>query len=177
MGSRLKTGYRLFGVTIVVAATMLSACGSRSVSSDGPTSVAASKASTPSRAAPLVSTASVPGVGSVLVDSNGFTLYYLKTDAGGSTTCMGTCAAAWPPLLLAAGASSPTGGAGVTGQLGTIQRPDGTTQVTYDGWPLYGFVKDQPGQATGQGVSDFFVVTPSGPASGPSSSGGTGPGY
>jgi predicted lipoprotein with Yx(FWY)xxD motif len=177
MGSRLKTGRRFFGVVIVAIATLLSACGNSSVSSDGSTSVAAPKVSTASGAAVVVSAASVSGVGSVLVDSNGFTLYYLKRDAGGKTTCIGTCAAAWPPLLLPAGASSATAGAGVTGQLGTIQRPDGTTQVTYNGWPLYGFVKDKPGQATGQGVSDFFVVTPSGPASSTSSSGGSGPGY
>ncbi len=177
MGSSLKTAHRFFGVAIIVIATLVSACGNSSVSSDGSSSVAASKVSTASGAAADVSAASVSGVGSVLVDSKGFTLYYLKTDAGGNSTCMGKCAAAWPPLLLPAGASSPTGGAGVTGQLGTIRRPDGTTQVTYDGWPLYGFVKDQPGQATGQGVANFFVVTPSGPASGTSSSGGSGPGY
>jgi predicted lipoprotein with Yx(FWY)xxD motif len=59
-------------------------------------------------------------------------------------------------------ATPPTGGAGVTGKLATVTDPNGKPQVTYNGWPLYFFIKDKvPGDTTGQGVAGkFFVVAP-----------------
>jgi hypothetical protein len=53
------------------------------------------------------------------------------------------------------------------GELGTITRPGGTTQVTYNGMPLYTFASDTVGNATGQGVENFYVVSPSGAGGGP----------
>src|SRR4029079_15086695 len=79
---------------------------------------------------------SVSGVGTVLVDSSGNTLYYLKSEMSGKIKCTGTCASEWPPVLGPSGASSATGGSSVTGTRGTIKRPDGGTQVTYDKLPL-----------------------------------------
>jgi len=73
--------------------------------------------------------------------------------------------------------TSATAGSGVdSSKLGTITRPDGSTQVTYNGKPLYLFASDtSAGQATGQGVAGFFAVTTSGSSgSGSSSSGGYG---
>jgi predicted lipoprotein with Yx(FWY)xxD motif len=101
--------------------------------------------------------------GSILVDQNGMTLYMFTNDTQGAGTsaCSGGCATLWPALT----ASSPTAGTGVdSSKLGTLTRSDGTTQVTYNGWPLYTYSADtQPGDATGQGFkSVWYVVAPSG---------------
>ena len=147
------------GVAATVALVVLfSACAKSSTTpASGP-----SPASGGGGTAVTVSAAAVPGVGQVLVTSQGMTLYYLKTETNGSIKCTGSCASAWPPLLLPSGTASASAGAGVTGKLGTIARPEGTTQVTYDGMPLYTFTSDSPGAASGQGVSNFYAVTASG---------------
>ena len=120
-----------------------------------------------------IDSSSVSGVGTVLVDSSGNTLYYLKSEMSGTIKCTGSCASEWPPVLLPSGANSATAGSGVTGTLGTIKRPDSGTQVTYDKLPLYTFAGDTAGQATGQGVNDFFAMPVAGP-NGSGSTGGTG---
>jgi predicted lipoprotein with Yx(FWY)xxD motif len=131
----------------------------------------ASASTTPpksSASATSVGTASTP-LGTILVDSQGRTLYLFTHDASGTSTCTGACAAAWPPLLTT---GAPTAAAGATGALlGTTARTDGTTQVTYNGHPLYRFVKDtSPGQTNGQGVVAFggswFAVTVAGDKAG-----------
>jgi predicted lipoprotein with Yx(FWY)xxD motif len=118
------------------------------------------------------------GLGSTLVDSAGRTLYLFKADVGTQSACTGACATAWPPLLVT---GQPTAGTGVTtSKLGTTTRSGGKHQVTYNGHPLYLFIKDQkPGQTTGQGVTAFgaawFALTPAGnqiPGTPPSSGGG-----
>jgi predicted lipoprotein with Yx(FWY)xxD motif len=116
-------------------------------------------------------------LGSILVDSTGRTLYLFKADSGTQSACSGACAVAWPPLLATA---KPTAGTGLTAsELGTITRSGGKQQGTYNGHPLYLFIKDQnPGQTTGQGVTAFgaawFALTPTGNqiSATPSSSGG-----
>ena len=113
-----------------------------------------------------------------LVDSDGLTLYYDNAESGGSIACTGSCAAIWPPLLLPSGVSAATAGSGVdASKFGTSDRPDGGTQVTYAGMPLYLFTGDTAGQATGQGFEGFFAVTASGArtagASGSAGSGGS----
>ena len=119
-------------------------------------------------------------LGSILVNAGGRTLYLFKADSGTMSACTGACATAWPPLL-ATGA--PIAGTGLAAsKLGTITRPGGTHQVTYNGHPLYLFIKDtKPGQTTGQGATAFgaawFALTPSGSqASAPASSSGSGGG-
>ena len=94
------------------------------------------------------------GLGKILVDGKGQTLYLFEADKGKSSTCKGSCASAWPPLTTS---GTPTAGAGVIGaKLGTIRRSDGTSEVTYNGHPLYEYVGDQaPGQTTGQGSDDY----------------------
>ncbi len=94
------------------------------------------------------------GLGHVLVDRRGRTLYLFEPDRYGQSVCYGKCAAAWPPLLTT---GSPRPGAGVqAGLLGTTKRKDGKLQVTYQGYPLYSFVKDtRPGQTSGQGLDGF----------------------
>jgi predicted lipoprotein with Yx(FWY)xxD motif len=119
-------------------------------------------------------------LGSILVNSAGRTLYLFKADVGTKSACTGACATAWPPLLAT---GKPTAGTGLTAsKLGTTTRSGGSQQVTYNGHPLYLFVKDtKAGQTTGQGVTAFgaawFALTPSGnQASAPASSSGGGGG-
>jgi len=111
----------------------------------------------------------------VLTGPNGMTLYTHAGDSATSSTCTGQCATAWPPL---ATTGQPAAGTGVTGQLGTLTRADGTTQVTYGGMPLYYWQGDtKAGDVTGNGVNGFSVATvgaaapaPSAPMAAPSSS-------
>jgi predicted lipoprotein with Yx(FWY)xxD motif len=119
-------------------------------------------------------------LGSILVDSTGRSLYLFKADVGTKSACAGACATAWPPLV---STGKPTAGTGLTAaKLGTVTRSDGNHQVTYNGHPLYLFIKDtKAGQTTGQGVTAFgaawFALTPSGDqASVPASSSGGGGG-
>ena len=104
-------------------------------------------------------------LGKILVDSRGRTLYLFEKDAHGHSTCAGTCAAYWPPLLTPAG---PTAGHNAKqALLGVIRRSNGTRQVTYAGHPLYLFVQDtKPGQTHGQDLHDFgagwYVLSPAG---------------
>jgi len=90
-------------------------------------------------------------LGTFLVDSQGKTLYLFGADKAGASSCSGGCATAWPPLTTT---GTPTARSGVSAaHLATIARPDGTTQVTYYGHPLYYFVKDTAaGDAKGQGI-------------------------
>lgn len=100
----------------------------------------------------------------ILVTSSGLTLYHFTAEKGSAIACTGGCRSAWPPLLIDAGAK-PAAGAGVdAARLGTIKRPVGGVQVTYDGLALYRFVKDtKAGQVTGQGYDgSWYAITPSG---------------
>jgi predicted lipoprotein with Yx(FWY)xxD motif len=161
----------LIGPMSVAAMLLLAACGNSST-----TTGSGGGGGSPAGGQATISTASVSGVGKVLVDGDGMTLYTLQTEASGTIKCTGSCAKNWPPLLLAGGATAATAGDGVdAGKLGTIARPDGGTQVTYDGMPLYLWVGDTAtGQATGQGVAGFSVVSPSGASGASGSSGGGG---
>jgi predicted lipoprotein with Yx(FWY)xxD motif len=135
------------------AAVSLSACGSSSSGS----SSSGSGASKPAAAADTVSLKSVSGVGTVLVDSKGFALYSPTQEQSGTIRCTGSCIAVWVPLTLAQGVSSPTASSSLMTKLGTVMRPDGKSQVSFDGKPLYRFVPDgSPGKVTGNGASDQF---------------------
>jgi predicted lipoprotein with Yx(FWY)xxD motif len=81
----------------------------------------------------------------VLTNADGLTLYWFAPDTATSSKCFGSCAIYWPPV-----SGSPAAGPGVTGKLGTIKRPGGGLQATYDGHPLYTYIGDRgPGQANG----------------------------
>ncbi|GBD10464.1 Plastocyanin [bacterium HR23] len=126
-------------------------------------------APTPTPAGVVVRVSSHPQFGPILTDPQGRTLYLFTRDEPNKTNCTGTCLQAWPPLLTQA---PPVAGEGVhSNLLGTIQRPEGSTRVTYNGWPLYYFASDQsPGEAKGQGVRGvWFVVSPAGAPVGASS--------
>lgn len=111
-------------------------------------------------------------LGDFTVGPRGMTLYIFTVDEPGSgeSACVDDCADNWPPLL--AGPNDElTAGEGVGGELGTIERPNGTLQVTLDGQPLYYWVGDQaPGDATGQGVGDVWFVAPLGEGGGSAAS-------
>ncbi len=102
--------------------------------------------------------------GTVVVSSTGRTLYHLTVEKRGKIACTGTCAKAWPPLTIKTG-SKPTAGTGIKqSKLGTIKRPDGTMQVTYNGFALYRYGDDaKKGEAEGQGESHvWFTISPAG---------------
>ena len=91
--------------------------------------------------------AKVGGV-TVLTNSHGLTLYLFVPDTPAASKCTGLCTSYWPPVT-----GSPKAGPGVTGRLGTITRPDGTVQATYDGHPLYTYIGDSsPGQEQGNNL-------------------------
>jgi predicted lipoprotein with Yx(FWY)xxD motif len=108
-----------------------------------------------------------PELGRFLTDARGRTVYLFLADEhnGQRSACFDECATAWPPVLTE---GRPVAGSGVDEHLlGTLDRGDGTTQVSYRGWPLYYFAKDQaPGDTTGEGVQGFgaewYVVAPDG---------------
>jgi predicted lipoprotein with Yx(FWY)xxD motif len=114
-----------------------------------------------------VRAATVPGLGRILVDGKGFTLYmYVPDHDRGRSRCFDVCAQQWPPLVLPGKVRRPIAGPGVRAALlGTTRRPGGPLQVTYNGWPLYLYRDDgQPGQVTGQAVDMglWFVLSVSG---------------
>jgi predicted lipoprotein with Yx(FWY)xxD motif len=132
-----------------IAATLtLAACGS--TGSSGSASSAASSRPT----ATTVAVRQLTGTGSVLVDNTGKALYANNLESAGKILCNDTaCNAFWMPLTLSAGL--PTAAAGV-GKIGVTKRPDGSTQVTANGKPLYTFSEDSPGKANGNGFQDQF---------------------
>lgn len=140
------------GALLLVAATVLALAG---CGSSKPT------------AAPTVKTATIGGLGTVLVTSKGDTLYMFVPDARRSVTCTGACAGTWPPLKTAAGKTA-LAGAGVNAALlGADRSPDGATVVTYDRWPLYTYAADiNPGDVVGQALDlnggYWYVMQPDG---------------
>ena len=122
------------------------------------------------------------GLGRILVDGRGRTLYLFENDKRGKSTCTGHCASFWPPLI-ASGKPLATAGA-KTSLLGTTKRGDGRLQVTYNHHPLYTFVNDiRKGQTNGEAVDAFgaewYAVSPGGAKvekTDASSSGGSGGG-
>ncbi|MGW1295381.1 SCO0930 family lipoprotein [Streptomyces sp. NPDC002533] len=102
-------------------------------------------------------------LGKVLTDSEGFTLYRFDKDTANppKSNCEGDCAKAWP--VVASG--NAVAAAGTDEELlGEVSRPDGTSQLTVDGWPMYRYAKDTaPGQINGQGVGGtWFAAAPDG---------------
>jgi predicted lipoprotein with Yx(FWY)xxD motif len=140
----------------------LSACGT---SSPAATSATSSAAGTPTPAAATVGVGTVASLGKFLVDGNGKSLYLFEADTTTSSTCSAACAQTWAPLTTG---GPPQAGSGTTQSLlGTTMRADGTTQVTYNGHPLYYFSGDsKPGDTTGEGNNSFGagwdVVSPAG---------------
>ena len=99
-------------------------------------------------------------LGAYLTGKGGMTLYVFKSDTAATSTCSGTCATNWPPLTSTAGASIIPPSA-ATAAFGTINRPDGTIQVTYNHMPLYYYAGDSAaGDTNGQGKLNLWYVAP-----------------
>jgi predicted lipoprotein with Yx(FWY)xxD motif len=156
---------RRLAAALIVALALASCGGGGSSSTSGSTAEAPHPAKTtppPPKPPPnaeegsvFVSLGSAAGLGEILVDSEGHTLYAFSNDSTSESTCEGACAKAWPPLLIAHGEPHPSNGAGAS-RLGTLDRADGTRQVTYAGHPLYSYSGDkQPGEANGDGSAAF----------------------
>ena len=149
---------RFLIVATLAMAAVVAACSSSGASSapasQAPASAAAGSPAASAAAGGLTVDAKPVGtVGTVLVaGSNGMTLYIFTKDVkdSGKSVCTGQCLTTWPALTVAAG-QTPTGGTALTGKFGTITREDdGTTQVTYNGLPLYFFSGDKKvGDANG----------------------------
>lgn len=112
---------------------------------------------------PTVQTSSTDEYGTILVDSDGMSLYMFDQDTQGESmsACTEGCAEAWPPLTVDGDVS---GSEDVTAELTTFERDDGSMQVAANGWPLYYYDSDEePGDINGQGANDvWWVLRPDG---------------
>jgi predicted lipoprotein with Yx(FWY)xxD motif len=161
----------LAGAGAACAATFaLAACGSSSKATTG-TTTGSTPATTAAKAAGVtIASANVAGVGTVLVNGDGMTLYLLTSEQGGKLTCTDDngCTKVWPDTELPSGVTSATAGAGIdASKLGTVKGSSGSLYVTYAGWPLYTFSHDSgPGTAHGEGIVSFGgtwqTLTPAG---------------
>ena len=163
----------------LVAAAMLAAgCGGSASASGGSSSTSSSGSggygygggsvsqapSQPASGPATIAVRTTP-LGRILVDGKGMTLYLFEKDTGTTSTCSGACATFWPPTTTM---GAPKAGTGVdASKLGTTMRGDGTTEVTYNGHPLYYYKGDQsPGDTNGQGQNVYgalwYVVSPAG---------------
>ena len=169
----------------------MAACGSSSPSGTAASSSSGAAAGTSPSAAVTISAKSVPGLGTVLVNGQGQTLYMLTSEKGGKITCTDDngCTKVWPDTELPKGVTAATAGSGIQASLlGTVKDASGSLYVTYHNWPLYTFSGDSgPGTVKGQGITNFggtwYVLSTSGnpvtsshPQSGTSPSAGSGGG-
>jgi predicted lipoprotein with Yx(FWY)xxD motif len=162
-------------VGLAAVSLILAACSTAGSTSASATASASASASASSAAASASASASTPAsggaatainvadssLGQILTDQDGRTIYRFTPDSANTSTCSGGCADNWPAVTAA---SAPTAGSGVTGQVATMTRDDGSTQVTVNGFPVYYFAGDTAaGQVNGQGVGGkWFVITAAG---------------
>ena len=102
--------------------------------------------------------------GTMLFGSNDQAIYIFENDPRGETVCYDECAEAWPPVTTK---GEPQAAKGVDRSLlGTVKRDDGTTQVTYNGKPLYFYAHEGPGEVRCHNVDLngglWWVVGPDG---------------
>lgn len=146
---------RIFIAGLSVAA--LATAGGITAATAGTSTASGAPSPSHSAAAVTVRTAQAVVGGrtqTILTSATGQPLYYYQPDTATKSLVTGSLAALWPPLT----SGAPTG-TGLSGQLAVLKDVNGQ-QVTYNGHPLYTFVDDHTGQATGQGVQNFFVATP-----------------
>jgi predicted lipoprotein with Yx(FWY)xxD motif len=177
------------GVTVVLAG-LVAGCGGGG-SSPATTGGVAGKQKQKQSAAPstMFSAAKVSGLGTVLVDGSGRTVYVLTSSSQKNVPCTDSsgCTKLWPDLPLPTGKSAAKAGMGLQASLlGTKKLSDGETYPTYNGWLVYEYTGDTgPGQSNGEGIKSFggtwYALSPSGnlvkSSSGGSGSSGGGGGY
>ena len=150
----LKRAPLLTIAAVALVAIGLAACGGGSNSSDN----ASAAGNTTASGSDTVSTKSISGVGTVLVDSQGMALYTNNQDSGMNIACTGSCTGIWTPLMAPSSGGPTSSDQAVQAKLGMVKSKNGS-QVTFGGKPLYSFVQDSPGQVTGNGFTDNFGGT------------------
>lgn len=175
-----------FAAAIPLAAVGLAACGSSSSGGNAAVTTGSSPTSGSSGSSSQstsFSTANVSGLGQVVVDGRGRTVYILTAPGKKNVSCTDAtgCTAIWPDLPFPGGTTSATAGSGLTASLlGAKKESDGETYPTYNGYLMYEYASDSAsGQANGQGIKSFggtwWALSPSGtPITSPSSSGSSG---
>lgn len=175
-----RCAVRRFLAWLIVFAMVATACSSGDEAGDTTTApgdiTTSTTAATTTTNAPTTTTTSAPetteapqttvapseeillastDLGDIITDGSGATLYLFLPDEQGESVCYDQCEAAWPPLV-----ATTTAGDGLDPSLlGTVERTDGSAQVTYNGWPLYYFANDlEPGETNGQGVNEVWYV-------------------
>jgi predicted lipoprotein with Yx(FWY)xxD motif len=142
---------------VPAVAVVLAACGSSGATtgSGGGSGAAGGGQQAAAGQGTLLSSRTLPGLGAVLVDRSGKTVYSPQEEFGGTIKCKGSCLSFWIPVKAGTTLSAP---GGLPGKLGKLHRSDdGLTQLTYNGKPLYTFVLDKaPGQAHGNNYRDSF---------------------
>ena len=145
---------------LAALAVALAACGGDDDGASGTAAPAAPETTAAQEASGATVAVASSRLGEILVDAEGRTLYAFTKDKGDQSACSGECATNWPALT-----GTATAGTGAQASLlSTSMQPNGTSQVTYDGRPLYYFAGDaKPGDTNGQGVGDvWFVLTADG---------------
>jgi predicted lipoprotein with Yx(FWY)xxD motif len=155
---------KFISLAVVVAGLALAGCGGDEDSSDSDSTGAESTGATATTEQDAAggSVDAAPGstiklgdsqFGQVLFGPDEGAIYYFDKEQGSQSECYGACAEAWPPVLTE---GEPQAGQGVKANLlGTTERSDGTTQVTYDGHPLYYYAHEGPGEVTCHNVEEF----------------------
>ena len=175
-GHRIGKRRALFGMGAAVAAAGLAACSSSpsasSSSTTGAGSASANSSSSSSSSSPGTefATANVSGLGMVVVDGRGRTVYVLTSDGKTNLPCTdgSGCTKYWPDLPLPDGTSAAKAGSGIqSALLSTMKLSDGETYPTYHGWLMYEYSGDTAsGHASGQLVKSFggtwYALSPSG---------------
>ena len=164
--SRVPANARLSA--ILVLSLILAACSETPAASSADETVAVTPSAEASASAePSESAAASPSdeaavlmadsdFGAILTDADGVTIYFFANDTEGTSNCEDDCLADWPAVEAE---DSPTAGEGVTAELGTIERSDGTRQLTVNGFPAYYFAGDAAaGDVNGQGQGDVWWV-------------------
>jgi predicted lipoprotein with Yx(FWY)xxD motif len=138
---------------LTCAAGLLAACGTSSSSSSTPTTL---KTSLTAAASSGLSTAHVFGLGTVVVDGRGYTVYVLTSSTTKNLPCTGGCASIWPPLVLPKGTAKASASGSLEMNLVGTAKVGASTVPTYDGWRLYEYAVDTgPAQSNGQGVQSY----------------------
>jgi predicted lipoprotein with Yx(FWY)xxD motif len=155
---------RLLAAALLAVLGLAAAGGSSAAASSAKIGAAAAQHSMSSVA---VKTRSLKGLGVVLVNAKGKTLYTFAPDRHRRVTCTGQCAQYWPPLKWKSASKPKAGGTAKTKLLGLDKDPSGGRVLTYHGWPLYTYVGDAgAGQANGQNTKlnggKWYVITPAG---------------
>ena len=149
--TRLSLAAFALGLIGLVA---LAGCGSSSTTASSTEAAATSSTASSGGGAGTIDVADNPKLGQVLVDSQGHTVYMFEKDESDESYCNGSCAKVWPPVTTK---GQPQAGSGVSAsKLTTLKRDDGSTQVVFDGHPLYTYVKDEDTEdAYGNGLDQF----------------------